>query len=83
MECTEVLEQLSEYVHAEMRDELCRLIGEHLAHCKRCKFFLDVENHIITISVNTGPTEAPMRATAALMKALSVEYRGSRPGTSD
>ena len=79
MDCKEVLEQLSDYVDAETRAELCRQIEDHLARCSRCKVEVDTVRKMIMIYHNNGPSEAPVRVSAMLETALAAEYRRPRP----
>lgn len=76
--CKEFLDQLSDYVDAEARDELCRAIDEHLARCSGCKLVVDTVRKTIMLYHNDGPAETPVRVSAALQSALASEYRCSR-----
>jgi anti-sigma factor RsiW len=75
VKCNEVLEQLSDYVDAETRAELCRAIEEHLARCSRCKIHVDTVRKTILLYHNDGPAQTPVRVSAALESALAREYR--------
>jgi predicted anti-sigma-YlaC factor YlaD len=83
VDCKEVLEQLSEYVDAEARAELCRQIEEHLAHCSRCKIHVDTVRKTILLYHIDGPAETPVRVSAALESALAREYHRHRLTTAD
>ena len=52
MDCTEVLEQLSDYLDAEARAELCRQIDAHLARCSRCQVHVDTVRKTILLYHN-------------------------------
>ena len=80
VKCKEVLDQLSEYVDAEAREELCRAIEEHLARCHGCRIEVDTVRKTILLYHDDGPAEMPFRVSAALENALSREYRRSVPG---
>ena len=75
LECKEVLDQLSEYVDAEARAELCRAIEDHLARCGGCKLVVDTVRKTILLYHSDGPAETPVRVSAALQIALAREYR--------
>ena len=77
--CKEVLDQLSEYVDDEAREELCRAIEEHLARCRGCRIEVDSVRKTIMLYHEDGPAETPVRVSAALENALSREYRRSQP----
>jgi RNA polymerase sigma-70 factor, ECF subfamily len=84
VECKEVLEQISDYVDAETRAELCRQIEEHLARCSRCKVHVDtLKKTIMIVHIPNGPSEAPVRVSAMLAKTLDAEYRRRRPSVAD
>lgn len=74
MDCTEVLEQLSEYLDAEARAELCRAIDAHLARCSHCQVHVDTVRKTILLYHNDGPSETPVRVSADLQAALAREY---------
>jgi RNA polymerase sigma-70 factor, ECF subfamily len=83
VDCKEVLEQLSEYVDAESRAELCRQIEEHLARCSRCKIHVDTVRKTILLYHIDGPAETPVRVSAALESALAREYNRHRLTSAD
>ena len=73
--CKEVLDQLSDFVDEEAREELCRAINEHLARCHGCKVEVDTIQKTILLYSSDGPNEVPVRVSAALESALAREYR--------
>ena len=83
MDCNEVLDQLSDYVDAEARAELCKAIEDHLARCNGCKIVVDTVRKTILLYHNDGPAVTPVRVSAALQVALSREYQRTRPNPSD
>jgi predicted anti-sigma-YlaC factor YlaD len=78
VKCKEVLERLSDYVDADERAELCRMIEEHLAVCRGCKIEVDTIKKTILLYHSNGTAEMPVRVSAALQSALAREYRTSR-----
>jgi len=74
VDCTEVLEQLSDYLDAEARAELCRQIDAHLARCSRCQVHVDTVRKTILLYHIDGPSETPVRVSADLQAALAREY---------
>jgi predicted anti-sigma-YlaC factor YlaD len=76
--CKEVLDQLSDFVDEEAREELCRAIEEHLARCGGCKVVVDTVKKTIMLYHSDGPAETPVRVSAALQSVLAFEYRRSR-----
>jgi anti-sigma factor (TIGR02949 family) len=79
IECDEVLDQLSEYIDVETRDELCEAIREHLARCQDCQVKVDTVKKTIVLYQKHSTVELPVRITAKLSAALAREYgRGGR-----
>lgn len=78
IECDEVLDQLSEYIDQETRDELCTAIREHLTRCQDCQVKVDTVRKTIVLYQKNASIEIPVRVTAKLSAALAREYRGSR-----
>ena len=74
VECSEVLEQLSDYLDADARDELCRAIEDHLSRCSDCKIEVDTVRKTIVLYQNASQVELPVRVSAQLQSALAREY---------
>ena len=84
MDCTEVLEQLSDYLDLDVRAELRKAVDEHLHACQDCSFFVDTVRKTVVLYQADLRIEVPMKATARLHAALAAEYamnpeRGSGP----
>ncbi len=77
MECTEVLEQLADYLDEEARAELCKAIEEHLHACRECSFYVDTVKKTIVLYQADRRMEVPAKATALLQTALAAEYASS------
>ena len=75
-DCDSVLEQLSDYLDVEARDELCHAIEEHMSRCQDCRVYVDSVKKTIVLYQNGSSVEMPMRATAQLTAALAREYDG-------
>jgi anti-sigma factor RsiW len=78
VDCNSVLEQLSEYIDSDARDELCKEITAHLTRCPDCQIMVDSVKKIIVLYQSGTPTEVPMHATAQLNAALQREYTAAR-----
>ena len=84
MDCSEVLEQLADYLDANERDALCAAIQEHLTHCHDCRFNVDTIRKTIVLYQNGHPAEMPVRISEALQDALAREYeRAAKSPPSD
>ena len=78
-DCDTVLEQFSDYIDADAREELCQAIREHLSHCDGCRVYVDeVMKTIVLYQKNGESTELPMRATARLTAAMKDVYASER-----
>ena len=73
-DCDAVLEQLSDFIDADAREELCQAIAEHMSRCRDCRVMVDTVKKVIVLYQNGTSTEMPMRATAQLTAALAREY---------
>ena len=78
VDCNSVLEQLSDYIDSEAREELCKEIAAHMSRCHDCRIMVDSVKKTIVLYQSGASTEVPMRATAELMAALSREYDGGK-----
>jgi predicted anti-sigma-YlaC factor YlaD len=86
VECTEVLEQLADYLDEGARAELCKAIEEHLHTCRECSFYVDTVKKTIVLYQADRKVEVPAKATALLQVALATEYASQAPprsGSSD
>jgi len=83
-DCDSVLEQLSDYIDSDAREELCQAIAEHMSRCRDCRVMVDTVKKTIVLYQNGSSTEVPIRATAQLSAALAREYEaGSGPRGGD
>ncbi len=86
MDCTEVLEQLADYLDEDARVELCKAIEEHLHTCRECSFYVDTVKKTIVLYQADRRMEVPSKATALLQSALAAEYasgEGTGSGSAD
>ena len=74
MDCTEVMEQLSEYLDADVRVELRKAVDEHLLACHDCSYYVDTVRKTVVLYQADLRIEVPMKATARLHAALAAEY---------
>jgi predicted anti-sigma-YlaC factor YlaD len=79
VDCNSVLEQLSEFIDSDARDELCRQIKAHMSRCEDCRIKVDTVRKTIILYQESGPsTDVPMHATAQLTAALDREYAAAK-----
>ena len=76
MDCSEVLEQLGEYLDKEAAQELCKAIESHLERCKDCRFEVDTLTQTIVLYQNDEPVVMPVTVRSSLQAALAKEYDG-------
>ena len=77
MDCNEVLQQLSDFLDPDAREELCRAIQDHLSQCHDCRFYVDTVKKTIVLYQNEGKVEMPAGVSNQLAAALAKEYRSS------
>jgi len=74
VDCTEVMEQLSEYLDADVQAELRKAVDEHLHACHDCSYYVDTVRKTVVLYQAELWIEVPMKATARLHAALAAEY---------
>jgi predicted anti-sigma-YlaC factor YlaD len=74
VDCSEILDQLADYLDEDARAELCRAIEAHLARCQDCRVEVDTVRKTIVLYQNERHIAVPTAAAARLMAALSNEY---------
>jgi predicted anti-sigma-YlaC factor YlaD len=86
VDCTEVMEQLSEYLDTDVQTELRKAVDEHLHDCHDCSYYVDTVRKTVVLYQADLRIEVPMKAAARLREALAAEYALSarrRPDPSD
>jgi len=83
----DVVEQLSDYIDQETRQELRIVIEQHLKNCKDCRFRYDTLRRTIVMYREADPArtrEIPIYVSRSLAAALAGEYaRPSSPSRAD
>lgn len=82
MDCSKLLEELSDYLDREAREDLCRAIEEHLKSCRDCRIVVDKTRKTILLYQSDQAQPVPAAVNARLQEALSQEYR-ARAGAVD
>jgi predicted anti-sigma-YlaC factor YlaD len=72
VDCTEVMEQLSEYLDADVQAELRKAVDEHLHACHDCSYYVDTVRKTVVLFQAELRIEVPMKATERL-------HRGTEP----
>jgi predicted anti-sigma-YlaC factor YlaD len=54
-ECRAIVEQLSEYLDGELKQELCSEFEGHVGNCKPCQSFLDTLRNTVQLTA-TAPS---------------------------
>ena len=75
MDCSEVIESLSEYLDADARAQICREIELHLAHCRDCTLQVDSVKKTITIVQSGTVPPIPLTVSDQLQAALIRAYQ--------
>ena len=79
MDCNDVLQQLSDYLDDEAREELCRQIEGHLSQCHDCQVYVDTVKKTIVLYQSDRRVEIPVSVASRLEMALSREYQSAKP----
>jgi predicted anti-sigma-YlaC factor YlaD len=74
VDCTEVMERLSDYLDADAKAELLKAVDEHLHACHDCSYYVDTVRKTVVLYQADLRIEVPMKATARLHAALAAEY---------
>ncbi len=77
MDCSEVLEQLADYLDEDTREELRQAIEAHLSHCRDCRLEVDTVRKTIVLYQVDREVPLPASVYASLEAALAKEYRNS------
>lgn len=75
MDCSKLLEELSDYLDREAREDLCRAIEEHLKSCHDCRIVVDKTRKTILLYQSDQAQPVPAAVNARLQEALTQEYR--------
>jgi len=83
--CQELLDQMSDFLDKEAREDLCRQIEEHLERCQDCRIEVDRTRKTIVLYQADQPIELPglMTASNRLRIALAKAYGDSPARLSD
>jgi predicted anti-sigma-YlaC factor YlaD len=79
VDCTEVMEQLFEYLDPDVRVELRKQVDEHLHSCHDCSYYVDTVRKTVTLYQADLRIELPMKASERLRAALAAEYAAGAP----
>jgi predicted anti-sigma-YlaC factor YlaD len=74
VDCSEVLEQLADYLDADARAEMCRAIEEHLRFCAGCRVEVDSVRKTVVLYQSDREVHVPSTALSGLKAALAREY---------
>ena len=80
MDCSEVLEQLGDYLDKEAREEICVAIQAHLERCKDCRFEVNTLEKTIMLYQNDEAVDMPVTVRSSLQAVLAKEYDGQSGG---
>jgi len=75
VDCSKLLEELSDYLDREAREDLCRAIEEHLKSCHDCRIVVDKTRKTILLYQSDQAQPVPAAVNARLQEALGQEYR--------
>jgi anti-sigma factor RsiW len=73
LNCRGVIQQLSDYLDAELDAGLTRELEKHLAQCRDCRIIVDTTRKTIEIYCNSEPLPLPEPVRQRLMRALAAK----------
>ena len=80
MDCSEILDQLADYLDEDARAELCRAIEAHLVKCRDCRVEVDsVRKTIVLYQSGQEASAIPASTLSGLNFALAREYTSGDP----
>jgi anti-sigma factor (TIGR02949 family) len=75
VKCSDVINQLSDYLDAEAAQDLCASLESHLADCPNCRVYIDTVKKTISLYRSESSLECPEQVRTRLHTTLSYEYR--------
>jgi anti-sigma factor (TIGR02949 family) len=75
VKCSDVINQLSDYLDAEAAQELCAELEAHLAECPPCRVQIDTVKKTISLYRSESSIDCPEQVRMRLHTVLSFEYR--------
>lgn len=73
--CSDVMEQLADYLDADAREELCREIKSHLDRCHDCQVYVDTVKKTIVLYQSDHGIRIPLALSQNLKAAMARAYR--------
>jgi len=73
--CHQLLDNLSDFVDGDLKEELCQEIQSHLEECDNCRIVVDTLRKTIYLvhANNTEPVEFPQDVRKRLFRRLDME----------
>jgi predicted anti-sigma-YlaC factor YlaD len=78
VDCSEVLQQLADYLDEDARAELCKAIEAHLTRCSDCRVYVDTVKKTIVLYQQDATVPVPPQVGVGLQAALAREYDQER-----
>lgn len=75
MKCSDVINQLSDYLDAESAQDLCASLEAHFADCPQCKISIDTVKKTISLYRSEIVPDCPEQVRMRLHSILSFEYQ--------
>ena len=75
MKCSDVINQLSDYLDPEAAQDLCAELEAHLATCQPCRVQIDTVKKTISLYRSESSIDCPEQVRMRLHAVLSFEYR--------
>jgi anti-sigma factor (TIGR02949 family) len=75
VKCSDVLNQLSDYLDAETAQDLCAQLEAHFAECPACRVQVDTVKKTISLYRSETILDCPEQVRTRLHAVLSFEYQ--------
>ena len=75
MKCSDVINQLSDYLDAEAAQDLCAQLEAHFSECPSCRIQIDTVKKTISLFRSESSVDCPEQVRMRLHTVLSFEYR--------
>jgi predicted anti-sigma-YlaC factor YlaD len=80
MKCKDLLGFVTDYIHDEATTQICRELEDHMAHCERCRLYVDHMKTLVYVYRDWRDQTCPRDVSARLRKAIAEEAKRGSAG---
>ncbi|MCL6545671.1 MAG: zf-HC2 domain-containing protein [Bryobacteraceae bacterium] len=78
--CDQFLQELSDYLDEEVREDVRRELEKHMAECPNCWVMVDTTKKTLSIYKKLEPDPLPEPLKARLMQAIQTKIKSAEGG---